>query len=53
MLSEFYAGIRHAGVSALTGEGVDGFFEVLVLCVCVCVYVCVCVCVCVCVLCVC
>lgn len=28
MLSEFYAGIRHAGVSAVTGEGMDEFFEV-------------------------
>ncbi|GBF93041.1 GPN-loop GTPase [Raphidocelis subcapitata] len=27
VLSEFYAGIRHVGVSALTGEGMDAFFE--------------------------
>ena len=28
VLSEFYAGIRSVGVSAVTGEGMDEFFEV-------------------------
>ena len=28
VLDEFYQGIRHAGVSALTGEGMDEFMQV-------------------------
>ena len=32
VLCEFYSGIRHVGVSAATGEGVDDFFEAAARC---------------------
>jgi hypothetical protein len=28
VLDEFYAGMKHVGVSALTGEGIDDLFKV-------------------------
>jgi hypothetical protein len=28
VLDEFYSGMRHVGVSALTGEGIDELFQV-------------------------
>lgn len=30
VLDEFYAGMKHVGVSALTGEGIDDLFKVCV-----------------------
>lgn len=30
VLDEFYAGMKHVGVSALTGEGMDDLFKVCV-----------------------